>query len=113
MIFGKDVRVILRDQALQSYLWLKERNEKEYQSILRSIERIKEILKTNPFYGDSIPKELIPKDFKDFEIDNLYRAELSNYWRMLYTIKTNRIEIFVFILTITDHPTYNKMFGYK
>lgn len=58
-------------------------------------------------------KEVIPDNLRRDGITNLYRAELSNFWRMLYTLQGNRIEIFVFILTIMDHPSYDKLFGYK
>lgn len=92
---------------------LKQRQDKESLSILRSFERVREILKTNPQYGNPLAKELIPDEFKREGITNLYRAELSNFWRMLYTLEGNRIEIFIFILTISDHPHYNKLFGYR
>jgi len=38
---------------------------------------------------------------------------LSNFWRMIYTVKGNDIEIISFILDIVDHNTYNKIFGYR
>jgi len=113
MFFGKEVRILLKDKAKESYLELKRRNDAEAKSILNSIERIKVILKDNPQYGDPIPKRLIPREFIKHGIQNLYRVELSNYWRMLYTIEGNKIEIFLFVLTIVDHKEYNKLFGYK
>ena len=111
--FGKEVRVFLKGEAKESYLGLKKRNDKEAKSILRSIERIKEILKTNPQYGNPIPKRLIPDELIKQGIQNLYRAELSNYWRMLYTIEGNKIEIFLFVLKIIGHKEYDKLFGYQ
>lgn len=113
MYLGKEVRIFLKGQAKESYLELKKRNDKESRSILNSIERIKEILKENPQYGNPLPKRLIPKSLTKLGIQNLYRVELSNYWRMLYTIEGNRIEIFLFVLNIVDHKDYNKLFGYK
>jgi len=113
MFAGKEVRVILKDQAQESYLELKKRTDKEAQSILNSIERIKVILKDNPQYGDAIKKELIPEKLKREGIENLYRVELSNFWRMLYTIEGDTVEIFLFVLNIMDHKEYNKLFGYK
>jgi len=62
MFLGKEVRILLKGQAKDNYLELKKRNDKESQSILKSIERIKEILKENPQYGDPISKKLIPND---------------------------------------------------
>ena len=87
MYLGKEVRIILKWKAKDIYLELKKRDDKESKSILNSFNRIKEILKDNPQYGDPIAKDLIPKEFKKEGIQNLYRVELSNYWRALYTIK--------------------------
>ncbi|HIH38286.1 hypothetical protein J4460_03840 [Candidatus Woesearchaeota archaeon] len=113
MYLGKEVRILLKDQAKEGYLELKKRTDKESQSILNSIERIKVVLKDNPQYGDPIAKNLIPKTLRGRGIQNLYRVELSNYWRMLYTIEGSNIEIFLFVLNIVDHKDYNKLFGYK
>ena len=113
MYFGKEVRILLKDEAKDSYLELKRRNDKEAKSILNSIERIKEILKQNPQYGEPISKKLIPESLKKLGIQTLYRVELSNYWRMLYTLEGNEITIYVFVLSIVDHREYNKLFGYS
>ena len=113
MFLGKEVRIFFKGQAKDSYLELKKRTDKESQSILRSIDRIREILKTNPQYGQPIAKNLIPDFMKKQGITNLYRAELSNFWRMLYTIEGNKLEIFLFVLNIVDHLAYNKIFRYN
>ena len=113
MFLGKEVRVILKGQAKESYIELKKRDDKESLSILKSIDRIITLLKENPQFGNPIKKELIPDSFIDAEIKNLYRVELSNYWPMLYTLTGSKIEVFLFVLNIVDHPTYNKIFNYR
>lgn len=113
MFFGKEVRVLLKGQAKESYLHLKKKTDKDARTLLNSFSRIKEILKDNPQYGDPIPKQLIPKSLQKIGVKNLYRVELSNYWRMLYTLEGSRIEVFVFVLNIVDHKNYNRLFGYK
>ena len=113
MFLRKEVRVFLRGQAKESFIELKKREDKESQPLIRSIERVINILKENPQFGDPIRKELIPDEFKKQGIKNLYRAELSNFWRMLYTLEGTKIEVFAFVLSIIDHTIYNKMFGYK
>jgi hypothetical protein len=112
-MFGKEVRIFLKGQAKEAYLELKKRQDKESKSIIRSFERIKCILKDNPQYGNPVAKDKIPKELKDMGIKNLYRVELSNYWRMLYTLEGNQIEIFLFVLSIVDHKEYDKLFGYR
>ncbi len=54
MFAGKEVRIFLRGQAQEAFLELKKRTDKESQSILRSFERVKAILESNPQYGDPI-----------------------------------------------------------
>jgi len=113
MFFGKEVRIKLKGQAQDAYLELKKRDDKEAQILLHSIQHVIDILKQNPQFGDPVRKQLIPSKFKEMEIQNLYRVELSNYWRMLYTLEGTQIEIFCFILSIMDHKEYDKLFGYK
>ena len=97
MIFGKEVRVFIKGQARESYISLKTRTDKEAQGLLNSINWVTEILKHNPQHGNPIPKRLIPKSLLKEGIQNLYRIELSNYWRMLYTIEGTKIEILILL----------------
>jgi hypothetical protein len=32
---------------------------------------------------------------------------------MVYTLDGNQVEVIAFVLYITDHPTYDRIFGYK
>lgn len=116
---NKQVRVILLDAADKSYKRLNfivgeqvqngKDNTQEMQ-LLKSIKQKIEFIKTNPFYGDSVKKELIPKEYN---ASNLFRVELSQFWRMIYTIKGDNVEVICFILDIISHPDYNKRFGYR
>jgi len=116
---NKPVRVIMLDEADNEFkrlneivgIQLKEGKSNSYEiQLLKSIRQKIEFIKANPFYGDNIPKRLIPKEYN---VQNLWRVELSNFWRMLYTIKGDQIEIICFILDILDHNRYNKKFGYR
>jgi Txe/YoeB family toxin of Txe-Axe toxin-antitoxin module len=115
----KKITVVLKDQAREAYESLmatvKEQQKKgktnsEEMQLFKSINNKIAILKQNPVYGQNIPKALIPNTL---EVDNLFRVELTHFWRMLYTLKTNEVEIVSFVLNIIDHDDYDKMFGYK
>ena len=70
----------------------------------------------NHHYGNPISKKLIPKEYKiKYGVTNLFRIELPNFWRMLYTLTEGetKIEIIAFVLDIIDHKEYNKKFGYQ
>ncbi|MFH1455756.1 MAG: hypothetical protein ABIF40_02295 [archaeon] len=116
---NKDVGVILLDEAEAEYKRLneiigqqikdKKKNTPEMQ-LLKSIKQKKELIRLNPFYGDNIRKKNIPKTYN---VQNLWRVELTNYWRMLYTVKGDQIEIICFVLDILNHKEYDKKFGYR
>ena len=113
----KKNRVILSEDPREVYSYLKENapNAKTEQILFKAVTNKIELLKSNVHYGDPIAKRRIPKVYIDkYEIRNLFRVELPNYCRMLYTLKDDEtIEIIVFVLDLIDHPTYNKKFGYK
>ena len=114
----KRVRVILSPEAEEVYNYLNKEapNSKNENTILNAFTKKKELIKANPHYGDPISKKQIPKEYtKKYGITNLFRVELPNYWRMLYTLTNNdtQIEIIAFILDIIDHKEYDKKFGYK
>jgi hypothetical protein len=113
MFLGKEVRILLKGQAKEAYEQLREQDDKEAKAILNSFNRIRDVLRENPQYGDPIAKHLIPHKFRRMGVQNLYRVRLSNYWRALYTIEGSVVEIFVFFLVIADHREYDKLFGYR
>ncbi len=83
-------------------------------TLLDAINRIFTIITVNPFYGENAKKDLIPREYKQkYDATNLFIAYLPDYWRMLYTLESDEIEIIAFILDIIDHDDYNKKFGFR
>jgi len=89
----KPVRVVMIGEADESFKRLNEQAGEQQREgkentdelkLLRSIQQKVDLVKANPFYGDNIEKKKIPKEYS---VQNLWRIELTNYWRMLYTIK--------------------------
>jgi len=116
----KRVVIKLSAEAEESYKLVVEnaRTSKEYRSILNSINKKKELIVANPLYGDKVRKELIPKEYIErYQINNLYRVELADYWRMEYTLVNSPdgeiVEVIAFVLDIMNHDDYNKKHGYK
>ncbi len=72
-------------------------------------------LAVDPTAGDNIRKELIPRDLRRrFGVENLWRAELPDAWRLLYTIVA-RVDVRpeVRVLRIMNHKEYDQFFGYS
>jgi hypothetical protein len=89
----KPVRTILLDQAKEAFTELnriageqqaKGMTTSDEIQLLNSIKQKIDLVKQNLFYGDNIKKQLIPKHLN---VPNLWRVELSQFWRMLYTIR--------------------------
>ena len=83
----------------------------DHQKLMKSIKQKIELVKSNPQYGAQVPKALISRS--GYPVDNLWVADLTGYWKMLYTLKGNQIEILCFALEIIDHKRYDKIFGYR
>lgn len=123
MFENKEIKVILSKEANEQYIDLNQivGDEKRrgvessfHQSLLRSINRVIDLLKKNPFAGQQVPKKQIPKKYEDkYDAENIWRFELANRWRLIYTIKGEGIEIINFIVDIFNHKDYDKVFGYE
>jgi len=117
------IRVIFAEEAEQEYQKLLEivKNEKEKamsnsenQKLLKSIDEKIERLKYAPDSGIQIPKKLFPSKYlTTYEINNLWKMNLFNYWRLIYTLRGDKVEVLCVVLDLIDHPTYNKIFGYR
>ena len=123
MFKGKEVSVRLSNEANNVYEELNRLvgeeklqgiNSSFHQTLLRSIKRVSDLLKQNPFAGDQVPKRQAPGKYAlKYDADNVWRIELADRWRMVYTITGDQIEIITFVMDIFDHREYDKVFGYK
>lgn len=119
----KIVRVVLSEEASRQFEDLnrivgeeirKGISKSLHQQLLKSIKQKTELLKINPQAGIHIQRINIPEIYKEkYDSDNLWKIDLSGYWRMIYTLRTNEIEITNFILDFLDHSGYDKVFGYR
>jgi len=114
----KKVRVIFSPEAEYVYKHLNELapESKSENMILNALNKKIELIKANIHYGDPIAKKLIPKEYKEkYGVTNLFRVELPQFWRMLYTLTEGEteIEIVAFVLDVCDHKDYNKKFRYS
>lgn len=114
MINKKQIKVFLKDDAKKIYFLLKTKKDKDSITLVNSIERMINVLASNPQHGNPISKKQFPLVLiNKYNISNLYRVELSKFWRLLYTISNDEVYIYLIILSIVDHKDYNKLFNYK
>jgi len=48
-----------------------------------------------------------------YDASNVWRIELADRWRLVYTIAGDKLEIINFVMDIFNHKDYDKVFGYK
>jgi len=123
MFKGKPTKVIITGKAKEEFEDLNKvvgdeiKNgitKSDHQTLLNSIKQKIELLKDNPEYGVHIPKNRIPKDYvKYYDVNNLWKVNLSGAWRMIYTIRGSEVEIISLILDIMNHKDYDKKFEYR
>ncbi|OIO80308.1 hypothetical protein AUJ84_04010 [Candidatus Pacearchaeota archaeon CG1_02_32_132] len=114
----KDVKVILSLEAKQVYDYLNRLSpsSKKERMIFKAVSYKIDLIKNNFQYGDPIAKNLIPAEYKNkYGINNLFRVELPDFWRMLYSVSEGKseIEIIAFVLDIINHKDYNTKWGYR
>jgi len=127
---SKHVIITLVGDAKEEYLHLKETVANEikngasssfHQTLLRSIDSKFSILKSNCCYGVQLTKSRMPPKYEKYSPTNLWKVDLSGYWRMVYTLRQPQregaeievMEIFLDVLDIVGHPAYDKIFGYR
>ncbi len=81
----KPVGVVLLPEAEEAYRQLNSMasDSKEERSILNSINKKVELIRAKPHYGNPIARNMIPKEYiAKYGVTNLFRVEVSNFWRM-------------------------------
>lgn len=79
-----------------------------YDSITRAIGDLQE----DAFSGMQVQKRLIPPEYSKYGIDNLWKYDLPNGWRLLYSVAREEVKIVSIILEWFSHKEYERRFGY-
>lgn len=120
---GKDVEVVLTGEAKDFFEKLKilvadetsrGRESSFHNMLLNSIKQKIFLLREDPSYGTQIPKNKIPKEYVlAYDVDNLWKINLSGGWRMIYTIRGKEVKVIALVMDIFTHEDYNKKFQYR
>ncbi len=110
-IIKKSDDVIFADEKVkEAWLKVKETDPELAKQLLRARDDIKE----NAFCGIQISKDKIPKEWvQKYKINNLWKYNLPNAWRLLYSITTpTKIEIISVFLDWMNHKDYERLFKF-
>lgn len=83
--------------------------KKLYDWLFRAFEDIE----NDAFCGIQIPKKLIPKEYlQNNNVHNLWKYNLPNAWRLIYSIENQEIVVVSIVLEWMDHKDYERKFNY-
>ncbi len=89
-------------------------NEFKESKLYTQLRKAFENLEIDAFCGIQIPKRLIPKEYvKRFgQLTNLWKYNLPDAWRLIYTVKNDKVNVLSIILEWMDHKNYERRFNY-
>ncbi|MEK6928967.1 MAG: hypothetical protein AABW65_03365 [Nanoarchaeota archaeon] len=97
------------EQVKKAFEKTKLDNVELYKLLLRAFEDIEQ----NAFCGIQIPKRQIPQEYeKSYHIKNLWKYNLPDAWRLLYSIENQQFCIVSIILEWMNHKDYERRLRY-
>lgn len=111
MKLPSDIRFV--DEITRNAFYKIEKGNDSEKKLFKTITIALNKIEENAFCGIQIPKRLIPKEYvAKYEIKNLWKYNLSNGWRLMYSIVTSEVLIISLVLEWFDHKDYEKTFKY-
>jgi Txe/YoeB family toxin of Txe-Axe toxin-antitoxin module len=108
-----NARVVLADETLKESLDKLKNAKIEDKKLYAWLNRAFDDLVDDPFCGIQIPKKVIPRVYiRKYGIDNLWKYNLPNAWRLIYSVARDEVIVIAIILEWMDHKTYERKFEY-
>ncbi len=109
----KPIYVTFANQKLEKEFEKLKEEKFEDKQLYIFIQRAINDLKKDPMCGTKIPQSLWPKNYiNEYKIHNLWKYDLPNAWRLIYTIFEDKVMIVNVILEWFSHKQYERKFGY-
>jgi|SRR3989344_3766051 len=102
------------DENLKRAYYELENGKFEDKKLKELLDRAVQDLRKNAFSGIQIPKQLIPKKYyeKYGPLTNLWKYNMPNAWRLIYTIKRDEFVVLSIVLEWITHKEYERRFNY-
>jgi len=106
-------RIFFAEEKIKKELEELKNGKTEEQELFYFLNQAFENLKQNAFCGTQIPKKLIPKEYlSNYNITNLWKYNLPNAWRIIYSIGKEGVQVVSIVLEWMNHPEYERRFHY-
>lgn len=106
-------KIVFADKRLKDAFEELKESKTEDKKLYKWLNRAFDDLQKDAFSGIQIPRRLIPKEYiKKYKIDNLWKYNLPNAWRLLYSVARDEIIVISIIIEWMNHKTYERRLGY-
>ena len=111
MILPSEIR--FADEHIKNAFYTLEEGDPLEKELFRFINQACDNIEKNAFCGIQIPKRLIPKEyFSKYGTTNLWKYDLPNAWRLMYTVRGGKAIVVSLILEWMTHKEYERRFNY-
>ncbi len=101
------------DANVRKAFYKLEEGDNSEKEMFKFINQAMDNIENNAFCGVQIPKKQIPKEYiKKYNVGNLWKYDLPNAWRLIYSISGGKAVVVSIILEWMDHKNYNRRFNY-
>src|SRR3989344_9623222 len=107
MILPSETRFV--DENIRKAFYKLKEGDKSEQEMFKFINQALDNLEKNSFCGIQIPKKQIPKEYiRNYNATNLWKYDLPNSWRLIYSIKGGKAVVVSLILEWMPHKEYKE-----
>jgi len=105
-------KIVFGDEKLEKEF--KELDSLKQKELHEQLKKAFKNLEEDVFCGIQIPKRLIPKEYEQRfgKLFNLWKYNLPDAWRLVYTIKNDKVQVLSVVLEWMDHKEYERRFNY-
>jgi Txe/YoeB family toxin of Txe-Axe toxin-antitoxin module len=101
------------DEKLREAFYKLEEGDSSEKKLFKLINKALNNLEENAFCGIQIPKKLIPREYLiKYNVKNLWKYNLPDGWRLIYSIINDDIVVISLIVEWLDHKDYEQRFKY-
>ncbi|MBS3086305.1 hypothetical protein J4422_01240 [Candidatus Pacearchaeota archaeon] len=111
MILPSETR--FAEEKIKEAFYKLERGDSSEKELFKFINQAIDNIEKNAFCGIQISKKQIPKEYvKKYGVTNLWKYDLPNAWRLIYTIRGSMAIVISVLLEWMTHKEYEKIFNY-
>lgn len=112
MRLSSEIRFI--DEKLKKAFYKLEGSDSSEKRLFKFINQALTNIEENAFCGTQIPKKQVPKKYvMKYGVTNLWKYDIPNAWRLIYSIKGGEVIVVSIVLEWMTHKDYNRRFNYS